>query len=1599
VTPYDGRQVLTTPDGRVLHDANNKPVTPFNLGQHLDESGKVAIDGKGQVLPPGSVQVGGQPAEPAAVAKAADKVAGTPAAAATPNAIDKVATTATAAATAAARPEGTQGALQGAVAKGVEAGAVPAAHTEPVKPVKAAEPAAATPAANGAEVKPVKATEAVAATPAVAQAVKPVKPGEPAAATPAANGAEVKPVKTAEAVAATPAVAQAVKPVVKPAEAGATPAVAQAVKPVVKPGEAGAAAAGAQPDHTVKPVVKPAEAGATPAVAQAVKPVVKPGEAGAAAAGAQPDHTVKPVKTAEVGATPANAQAVKPVVKPGEAGAATPVAKTEPGKTVNPEAGTPQAIAKTGKTGTPEAGTPQTIAKTDVAKTGKTTNPEAGTPQTITKTDVAKTGKSGNPEAGAAQTIAKTEPAKTVKPEAGATQAIAKTEPGKTGNPEAGANNGAHGDQHAATAAVKPAGAEQVKTGETRVQGAVKDDGGSRPANQSANAVARPGETGGHDTGAHGTTPAGHGGEASTPGGKDAAKANGGATGKDGGTAHDGSAHTTAQAAHTGDASTTAARNAARNGATGKDSNANAAQTARTGKPGETQPGIGKDGKPVTTHNAGDVHAASQAAHGTGKPGDNHGTIAVKEAVKDGTAPHGATNVAHAGKAGEVNNPGGKDAKDSTAHGALHANDAHAASQAAHANGKNGDGHETVAVKEASKDGTAPRGTTNVAHAGKQGETASQTGTKDGKDGANNGSKDHGSKDLTNGLANNGSKDFNNGVKGTGKETTGNKNGGKDATNGNNVKDATKDAGIAQSKNQGTLAGKAGDIQPSGGKDGNKDVIKHSTQNDGTKIETGKTTTTKTENANLVQQHAPLNQLDSSKTAKSTDKNSNGSDKDAEPAKYDPNKNPITGNNPNATTAQGNDPNNGANQNANGQQQGAKLDPSVLTGQIPLPGLQLTGSASVPPQAGHVQPTSNGVAVELTNGQWVNIPGGHLVELHNGTFVVESEHGVWVETSHGNYTQITGGHVVGDHIIMSPNGTYVQHSNGEWVNTGYPGVEHSSGSFHSEFGQPTSSWGANFGWFPTDVSANEMNAGFNFNYNGSTYQNDPGYQIPTDQSSYDGSSYSSYTQWDQGINNGVANSNWTDWQYDQVTNLNSDPGYQYTDSNAPYADPSYPTGDSQFPYADPTNSIGQGYSDPISSPDPLAPFAEAIADASGQSLQPGSPQTEPVTDPQPTQSDADSIPSHPHFLTGKIEQDVQTQDQEPNSAATNTESQGQLDGTSDISNNVSPQPLTGEEDNSPYGSPYDNRVDVTFVSATSDDQYVSDNRVDLTNNGADCMTNPQAQYEQQLQEQREREEKERREYQERLQKEREEQERRRQEKLHEAEEQARKLQQLLLAEMNAKKQTVTGGSGIQRRPYVIKSGDTLQSISISQLRQKHLGMLIYQINQAMIPVTVINGKRIPQLKAGMVLMLPNAMDIELFRQHINGGATPDTFSGARLPVAQSSAKASGPNTERRDRIEDILGKLRTAVENDGRVRYTVRLGDTLRSVSLRHAALADVSLWTLLAEVNNLSTQTDATGCPTAKLERGTMIALPTADEIANYRKSHLRRSFAATIS
>jgi len=241
----------------------------------------------------------------------------------------------------------------------------------------------------------------------------------------------------------------------------------------------------------------------------------------------------------------------------------------------------------------------------------------------------------------------------------------------------------------------------------------------------------------------------------------------------------------------------------------------------------------------------------------------------------------------------------------------------------------------------------------------------------------------------------------------------------------------------------------------------------------------------------------------------------------------------------------------------------------------------------------------------------------------------------------------------------------------------------------------------------------------------------------------------------------------------------------------------------------------------------------------------------------------------------------------------------------------------------------------------------------------------------------------------------------------------------------------------KRRRYIVREKDTLQSIASQQLRDVKLAPLVYEINKEVILLRVENGKQVPDLKPKMIIWLPSTTEVEEFRKGGLAGAkaasqpdkkmTADEELIARFGTGWSGAKGGGPATggsaaagstsgtptvipgsqpatssevtaalaasameaaqKKRANIESLLGPIGRQRPADGRIKYISRLGDSLKSIAMKHPALQDVNLWKLLAEVNNLSTDTDAKGTPKATLSRGATLSIPSAADIEEFRQ------------
>jgi hypothetical protein len=254
-----------------------------------------------------------------------------------------------------------------------------------------------------------------------------------------------------------------------------------------------------------------------------------------------------------------------------------------------------------------------------------------------------------------------------------------------------------------------------------------------------------------------------------------------------------------------------------------------------------------------------------------------------------------------------------------------------------------------------------------------------------------------------------------------------------------------------------------------------------------------------------------------------------------------------------------------------------------------------------------------------------------------------------------------------------------------------------------------------------------------------------------------------------------------------------------------------------------------------------------------------------------------------------------------------------------------------------------------------------------------------------------------------------------------------------------KSQNLFKAAGRRRRRYTVRYGDNIRSIARVQLGDERFAQLIITINRGSAGFYMLPDNKTPHLLVDQVIWLPSDAELDIHKKHFfaRGTAAGEQQSAPAISVAPEAITVpqvemekvtlpeveimQGDNTEayappttvsyeqNQQEVASFLQRLRSAghrqavslqnfeeggqfdtteppQQGDRRV-YRVRLGDTLRSIALRDALMQDQTMWPLLARVNGLSEQRDATtGHPTASLSRGETVTLPTEEEIKQYR-------------
>lgn len=232
----------------------------------------------------------------------------------------------------------------------------------------------------------------------------------------------------------------------------------------------------------------------------------------------------------------------------------------------------------------------------------------------------------------------------------------------------------------------------------------------------------------------------------------------------------------------------------------------------------------------------------------------------------------------------------------------------------------------------------------------------------------------------------------------------------------------------------------------------------------------------------------------------------------------------------------------------------------------------------------------------------------------------------------------------------------------------------------------------------------------------------------------------------------------------------------------------------------------------------------------------------------------------------------------------------------------------------------------------------------------------------------------------------------------------------------------------EERTHVVRKGETLSMISRKYLGNEGNAQLIYARNKSTIKVVNYKGQPYVSLKEGLKLIIPSPKFIANFNnsstsyKHINFGKIPFASpeeelafllggglglgAGASLiglrqhrlfgkddnappPTRRSfTGKELSDDDQRRANVESVLldkgavsagAVVSPSAEMEG-IKHTIRLGETLSSIALRRFSHA--SYWKIIAWKNKLSLDASAAH---SKLPRGTVIFMPTNDEISAY--------------
>ncbi|HEY9679939.1 MAG TPA: hypothetical protein V6C76_18195 [Drouetiella sp.] len=249
-----------------------------------------------------------------------------------------------------------------------------------------------------------------------------------------------------------------------------------------------------------------------------------------------------------------------------------------------------------------------------------------------------------------------------------------------------------------------------------------------------------------------------------------------------------------------------------------------------------------------------------------------------------------------------------------------------------------------------------------------------------------------------------------------------------------------------------------------------------------------------------------------------------------------------------------------------------------------------------------------------------------------------------------------------------------------------------------------------------------------------------------------------------------------------------------------------------------------------------------------------------------------------------------------------------------------------------------------------------------------------------------------------------------------SEQEQRKIHQQQWAERSVAQQ--------HRVRYLVKNGDTLESIAEEILGDKRFVPLLITINRAEIIFTAISGTTEAIVYEGQYLWIPTPNEVSIHQKHyfapnaaaVRGepispaaetpirveeleapttvqefAARPKTFIAP--PVVKPENPASTPMALVLYRLRFAgnrnsvnLDEVKSEDQAPTRRQHKVRLGETVQSIAIHDPQINDVNMWVLVCRLNGLDTSVDAAGRPRAQLTKGESVWLPTADEIEEFK-------------